>query len=508
MEVERKRETDGTQENIFPTKDEKHSTGNFLDLKKSNRYAIVTVGCILSFNAGWLNLMALAETQVAASSVTGTISETATLFDDATEYSTVLDRVIVVVAFVVGAFLSGLLLPDEIFNLGRLYFKAFLLEAALIYLAFWFYDKDLIMGALLAGACGVQNAITSRFNGTIMRTTHHTGTLTDIGVVLSQLVQGRTEEAWKLAVLAPLPICFVVGGFASFHGRREWEEYALGVNIIILLVLSAIDIMWLILRRKRENKKKFEAWYDLAPNAAATADGVYKIAGYSNSNISNQNDSKEESAVYAPGTAGSYAATGGSTNGSNGHRQTDREYNRRVELMSEFKEDSMEFGEANRSISIGSKPQTPTSATPSPRTRNFSASAGNSDSGKNLVKGFKIRTSPYTQYQKQQSLRSSLSVKFSPSIAAAVSASATGTPSASAVGAASSPSAASGTGFERSSNVSVDGGVESSLLLASPTIELHDMKVSPSKASSKSFRSPRKPGPPLSLKKSSTPTNR
>jgi uncharacterized membrane protein YoaK (UPF0700 family) len=63
---------------------------------------------------------------------------------------------------------------------------------------------------------GAQNAMTTFFSGAIVRTTHVTGSLTDIGIETAALFLRRSgmkcgHKTWKLEVL----LCFVAGFFAG-----------------------------------------------------------------------------------------------------------------------------------------------------------------------------------------------------------------------------------------------------------------------------------------------------
>ena len=85
-------------------------------------------------------------------------------------------------------------------------------------------------------ACGLQNGICTTFSGAVIRTTHVTGILTDIGLVLGQaLFHRRTRKhLWKMKVLLPLYIAFCAGGLLG------WFAYQ-------LLLIRAILIPGLIL---------------------------------------------------------------------------------------------------------------------------------------------------------------------------------------------------------------------------------------------------------------------
>ena len=63
----------------------------------------------------------------------------------------------------------------------------------------------------LSAACnGLQNGMTSMYSSNLIRTTHLTGTTTDIGIILGQLARGHHKLAWKLYVPLSLSLSLYV----------------------------------------------------------------------------------------------------------------------------------------------------------------------------------------------------------------------------------------------------------------------------------------------------------
>eukprot|EP01034_Spumella_vulgaris_P023022 gene23022-29210_t len=82
-------------------------------------------------------------------------------------------------------------------------------------------------------ACGLQNAMTSKYSGNIIRTTHVTGTATDVGLVLGRMIRGDTKEFWKLQVLLPIYTSFLFGGVASVPVFRRLGKLSLVINVVV-----------------------------------------------------------------------------------------------------------------------------------------------------------------------------------------------------------------------------------------------------------------------------------
>lgn len=68
---------------------------------------------------------------------------------------------------------------------------------------------------LAATACGLQNAMSSSYCGLMIRTTHVSGIVTDLGVMLGHWLRHRRIVAWKLRFLLALLFSFGGGGFVG-----------------------------------------------------------------------------------------------------------------------------------------------------------------------------------------------------------------------------------------------------------------------------------------------------
>jgi uncharacterized membrane protein YoaK (UPF0700 family) len=73
-------------------------------------------------------------------------------------------------------------------------------------------------GAVWASlACGLQNALTTHFSSAVVRTTHVTGLLTDVGIILGRwIIRGDTSLVWRLWVRL-----FIFG--ASTYGKLTFK---------------------------------------------------------------------------------------------------------------------------------------------------------------------------------------------------------------------------------------------------------------------------------------------
>ena len=102
----------------------------------------------------------------------------------------------------------------------------------------------------LCFAMGIQNAIITRISNAVIRTTHITGIVTDIGIELGRLFfwnrgVAKEDEAYvsanraKLLLLSALLLMFFVGGIFGVLGFL-WVGYATTVFLAFLLFLLAL----------------------------------------------------------------------------------------------------------------------------------------------------------------------------------------------------------------------------------------------------------------------------
>ena len=132
----------------------------------------------------------------------------------------------VLIAFSLGAMLSGMIIQDSTLKLGRRYGIALALESLLLLAAIPLFKQQQIWGALVAAmACGLQNALATTFSGAIVRTTHLSGMFTDLGIGLGHLLRGMPLPMRRLLLSGMIISGFLAGGvigawlFSLFHYR-------------------------------------------------------------------------------------------------------------------------------------------------------------------------------------------------------------------------------------------------------------------------------------------------
>jgi uncharacterized membrane protein YoaK (UPF0700 family) len=119
----------------------------------------------------------------------------------------------VLFSFFLGAVLSGFIIRRHTLKLGRRYGVALGVEGALLALAALCMRHQLPAGAYLASlACGLQNAMASTYSGTILRTTHVTGIVTDLGSALGHALRGLEIDRPRVRLYLLVLLAFLLGG--------------------------------------------------------------------------------------------------------------------------------------------------------------------------------------------------------------------------------------------------------------------------------------------------------
>ncbi|WP_022954945.1 YoaK family protein [Perlucidibaca piscinae] len=117
-----------------------------------------------------------------------------------------------ILAFLLGALLSGLIIRNTSLSLGRHYNAVLALEAGLLVLAVPLLERHSLSGLYVAAtACGLQNAMATTYSGAVIRTTHLSGMVTDLGLLLGQLLRGIVIERRRLAVCLTVISGFLIG---------------------------------------------------------------------------------------------------------------------------------------------------------------------------------------------------------------------------------------------------------------------------------------------------------
>lgn len=168
-------------------------------------------GPLLALIAGYVNVILLMQFAMPVSHVTGAVAHLG--IDGVQGHREALRLAAsVVLGFLLGAIASGYWIGGSLFRHRRRYGLVFVLQGLLYGLAaHWLSKANPVAVPVAAIACGMQNALASSYRGLNLRTTHMTGVITDIGVLLGLRLRGQQIQHWRLALLSLIFTGYLAG---------------------------------------------------------------------------------------------------------------------------------------------------------------------------------------------------------------------------------------------------------------------------------------------------------
>lgn len=210
---------------------------------------ILAGGCCLAFGAAFTNIGVVIKTGTSVSHLTGDISKlsmelfqlTPTIVSDAIQVTTA------AASFFMGSFVSGLLIHHPSLDFARPYGRTLTGIGLLFLTSGLLITRFPVTGiAFAAFGCGLQNALATRYREIVLRTTHLTGLITDLGLTLGMRVRGFSIPKWKVLVPALLTASFFLGG-ASASAFFIFSRFDTLLIAGVSYVVSGIG--WTILKR-------------------------------------------------------------------------------------------------------------------------------------------------------------------------------------------------------------------------------------------------------------------
>lgn len=202
---------------------------------------------LLAAVAGWVNSVALLVWVFPVGNLTALTTKIGMHSTNPLLYSGRM-IVVIVLGFVAGVLAAGAVLAAAHSVVGSRQAVVLLAEAALLAAAG--IEHPLVRAPLAAAACGLQNGMTSSFPGMAIRTTHVTGTLTDLGLLLGRGHRHKVDR-WKAAVLSTTVVLFVGGAAAGVILGARIGDHALIPATLACLGLAVFSVLYDCRRRRR-----------------------------------------------------------------------------------------------------------------------------------------------------------------------------------------------------------------------------------------------------------------
>jgi uncharacterized membrane protein YoaK (UPF0700 family) len=231
---------------------------------------------LLGMTAGFVN----AEGYLGFSILTTNVTGHAALFAEKVatqDWATAQVIALWMVLFLAGAFISSLTLSVTGYNQRYSYSIPILLEMLILTFSALYggrYDGTLLSRELFAGsllfAMGMQNSLVSMVSGSVVRTTHLTGTFTDLGIELAQLVRKDRKDIdavrSKIKLRLVIIFFFMFGAVAGAYLFQYFGFHSFFAPVMLLVSVLLYDVYRIRAKRyyhrtavelKKRIKRKF-----------------------------------------------------------------------------------------------------------------------------------------------------------------------------------------------------------------------------------------------------------
>lgn len=164
--------------------------------------------------------------------------------------------VAILVGFLAGATMAGVVLAPTEALAGLRHAMVLFTEAALLVLAAAGVEETFVKAQITslgieetavqamfaATALGLQNGMTSSFRGMSIRTTHFTGTVTDLGLMLGRSWREGIKK-WKAAILVTTLLLFLGGGIAGIVFGARFGGYSLLIPAATCALVALANVL-------------------------------------------------------------------------------------------------------------------------------------------------------------------------------------------------------------------------------------------------------------------------
>lgn len=243
---------------------------NALNEGMREQIGIHLVGIVLSIAAGACNAIAFAKFKYYVSHVSGSASGIG-LREYDLQPGPVMEPFVLIVYFIVGSIMSGLIIHTNGMKMGQARYEVVLFLVSALELMSW--NAGLKDPGWLAAAMGVQNAMITSWSTAVVRTTHMTGTATDLGSSLGRIIMrflrlkfNLEQDDWnhhvadrkKLVLMCCLLASFIAGGFIGAVAYTRFHVHALFIPAGLTGLLGVVHIIYCIVNREEVKEENIE----------------------------------------------------------------------------------------------------------------------------------------------------------------------------------------------------------------------------------------------------------
>ncbi len=196
---------------------------------------------ILTALAGLINALAICYFGTTVSHVTGLVSNVSISISKG-NWSNMWWLLSVILSFLVGAIAAGIITAERKFYLNITYGIVILSIGVILALGvFILKDSTKNLVRLFALLMGLQNGMVVSFRGVVVRMTHMSGNLTDLGVFIGYKIRRKSKEDYIMGIIPfTALIIFIIGGVAGMGLYHLMKINAYYVAALTYLVLGGV----------------------------------------------------------------------------------------------------------------------------------------------------------------------------------------------------------------------------------------------------------------------------
>lgn len=209
------------------------------------------LGLVLAFVAGFINAGGFFIVQQYTSHMTGILSIAADNISIG-NYVVAISMLIYIGCFILGSFLTTIIvLTAKKHHLHSQYALPLMTEALFIFCVIIihtaFNHSDFLIPTIIALICfimGLQNALITKVSTAIIRTTHVTGMVTDLGIELGRFFFNKEYVSFNKAILHLSMISiFFIGGILGAVMTTRAGVYGLAPAAVLLLCITLSSLV-------------------------------------------------------------------------------------------------------------------------------------------------------------------------------------------------------------------------------------------------------------------------
>lgn len=195
----------------------------------------------LTFSAGFLNASSFLQYSYVVTHHTGTVTQMGLVVAE-NNWSLLTLYFGLIVAYIMGGVVAGLLFPKEIFTPQKRYGAILIVLNSLLFIFLRIPAFHSILLYYLSFMIAVQNGMFLSYRGMIVRTSHVSGTLTDIGLTFGRWVRSQNHNyKMKFIFLTVNFLAFLTGSLMAGILSTMTAHNLLYVNVMMNIILGIIS---------------------------------------------------------------------------------------------------------------------------------------------------------------------------------------------------------------------------------------------------------------------------